>query len=73
MLQAQVIPADSLKEPAAVLDQTIRTIMQTPAEQLISTGLDYGLKFGVKILAAILIYIIGAWLIKKIKKKELKD
>jgi len=68
LLQAQVIPADSLKEPAAVLDQTIRTIMQTPAEQLISTGLDYGLKFGVKILAAILIYIIGAWLIKKIKK-----
>lgn len=68
LLQAQAIPADSLKEPAAVLDQTIKTIIQTPVDQLISTGLDYGLKFGVKILAAILIYTIGAWLIKKIKR-----
>lgn len=68
LLQVQAIPADSLKEPAAVLDQTIKTIIQTPVDQLISTGLDYGLKFGVKILAAILIYIIGAWLIKKIKR-----
>ena len=67
LLQAQTIPADSLKEPAAVLDQTIKTIIQTPVDQLISTGLDYGLKFGIKILAAIAIYLIGAWLIRKIK------
>lgn len=67
LLQAQTIPADSLQEPAAVLDQTIKTIIQTPVDQLISTGLDYGLKFGVKILAAIAIYLIGAWLIRKIK------
>ena len=56
LLQAQTIPADSLKEPAAVLDQTIKTIIQTPVDQLISTGLDYGLKFGVKILAAIIYF-----------------
>lgn len=68
LLQAQTMPADSLKEPAAVLDQTIRTIIQTPVDQLISTGLEHGVKFGLKILAAILIYIIGAWLIKKIKR-----
>lgn len=67
LLQTQAIPADSLKEPAAVIDQTIKTIIQTPVDQLISTGLDYGLKFGIKILAAVLIYIIGAWLIRKIK------
>ena len=68
LLQAQTVPADSLKEPAAVLDQTIKTIIQTPVDQLVSTGLDYGMKFGLKILAAIAIYTIGAWLIKKVKK-----
>lgn len=68
LLQAQTVPADSLKEPAAVLDQTIKTIIQTPVDQLVSTGLDYGMKFGLKILAAIAIYTIGAWLIKKAKK-----
>ena len=68
LLQAQAIPADSLKEPAAVIDQTIKTLMQTPVDQLISTGLDYGLKLGTKVLAAIIIYLVGAWLIRKIKK-----
>ena len=68
LLQSQTIPADSLKEPAAVIDQTIKTLMQTPVDQLISTGLDYGLKLGTKILAAIIIYLVGAWLIRKIKR-----
>lgn len=67
LLQTQIVPADSLKEPAAVIDQTIKTLMQTPADQLISTGLDYALKLGVKVLAAFIIYFVGAWLIKKIK------
>ena len=68
LLQSQTIPADSLKEPAAVIDQTIKTLMQTPVDQLISTGLDYGLKLGTKILAAIIIYLVGAWVIRKIKR-----
>lgn len=68
LLQVQTPPADTLKEPAAVLDQTIRTIMQTPVDQLISSGLEYGVDFGLKILAAIVIYIVGAWLIRKIKR-----
>lgn len=63
----QAIPADSLKEPAAIIDQTIRTIIETPADKLIANGLDYAVKFGIKVLSAFLIYIIGAWLIKKIK------
>ncbi len=67
LLQTQIVPADSLKEPAAVIDQTIKTLMQTPADQLISTGLDYALKLGVKVLAAFIIYFVGAWLIRKIK------
>lgn len=68
LLQAQTAPADSLKEPAAVLNETIQTIIQTPVDQLISTGLDYVLSFGLKIISAILIYTIGAWLIRKIKR-----
>ena len=42
--------------------------MFLPAEVLLSDFVDKALSFGLKVLAAILIYIIGAWLIRKIKK-----
>lgn len=67
-LQAQTIPADSVKVPAKVINETIKTVLQTPLDQLIATGIDYAIKLGIKILAAIIIYIIGAWLIRKSKK-----
>lgn len=67
LLQAQTVPADSLKEPAAVINETIQTIIQTPVDQLISSGIDYVLSFGLKIISAIIIYTVGAWLIRKIK------
>lgn len=68
ILQAQSIPADSLKAPAKIIDHTIRTVLQTPLDQLIATGIDYAIKLGIKIFAAFIIYIIGAWLIRKCKK-----
>lgn len=67
-LQAGKVPADSLKAPAKVIDETIKTVLQTPIDQLISTGIDHAIKAGEKILAAFIIYIIGAWLIRKSKK-----
>ena len=35
--------------------------------------LDYGTEYGLKLLGGILIWIIGSWLIKKIKKIILKS
>ena len=50
-------------ELAAVADK----IANTPADQLISELMDKALNFGMKVLAAMFIYFIGAWLIRKIK------
>lgn len=68
LLQAKAVPADSLKAPAKVLDETIRTVLQTPLDQLIASSIDHAIKIGIKILAALIIYFIGAWLIRKFKK-----
>ncbi len=67
-LQPQNIPADSIKVPAKIIDETIKTVLQTPLDQLILTGIDHAIKIGEKILAALIIYIVGAWLIRKSKK-----
>lgn len=48
--------------------EVIETMKNTPTEVLLSDFFDKALSFGLKVLAAILIYIVGAWLIKKIKK-----
>jgi len=48
--------------------EVIETMKNTPTEVLLSDFVDKALSFGLKVLAAILIYIIGAWLIRKIKK-----
>ena len=47
--------------------ETIEHIATTPLDQLIPELLDYVIRFGIKVLVALLIYIIGAWLIKKIR------
>lgn len=45
------------------------TETQNKAEQLISKSFDFLLDFGPKVIGAILIWIIGSWLIKKILKQ----
>lgn len=59
--------ADSLKAPAEMLTETITSVINTPMDQLISKGLDYTIQAGTKIIAAIIIYLVGAWIIKKTK------
>ena len=49
-------------------EELVEKIATTPADQLFSEFLNQALAFGLKVLAALLIYTIGAWLIKKIKK-----
>lgn len=46
----------------------VETLATTPADQLISQFAEKAIAFGLKVLAALAIYLIGAWLIRKIKK-----
>lgn len=46
----------------------IETLATTPADQLISQFAEKAIAFGLKVLAALAIYLIGAWIIRKIKK-----
>ena len=47
---------------------SINTVSTTPADQLISSLADKAMQFGLKLVAALLIYIVGAWLIKMCRK-----
>ena len=48
--------------------QFVETIRNTPANELLQGTMSSVVKFGFKILLALLIYFVGAWLIRKIKK-----
>lgn len=65
-LQAEIpeIKVDSLKHTLA---HTAEVLASTPKEELLGDLLSKALNFGLKVLAAFIIYIAGAWLIKKIK------
>lgn len=63
----QTIVTDTLTVEEKVTE-VIETVKNTPADVLISDFIGKVVNFGLKVLAAILIYIAGAWLIKKIKK-----
>ena len=47
--------------------QIVETIRTTPANELLQNTLSAVVKFGLKVLLALLIYIVGAWLIRKTK------
>lgn len=49
-------------------EQFVEKIATTPADQLLTEFVDKSIAFGLKVLAALAIYVIGAWLIKKIKR-----
>ena len=59
--------ADTLDLQKAT-EEFVEKIATTPADQLLSEFGDKAIAFGLKVLAALAIYIIGAWIIKKIKK-----
>ena len=64
---SQAAPADSLNQIQAELAAVAEKIATTHTNELIGDFLEKAINFGIKVLAAILIYLIGAWLIKKIK------
>ena len=65
---AQVQPADTLNQIQAELTAMAEKLTTTPADVLLSDLMNKAVAFGLKVLAALLIYIIGAWLIRKIKR-----
>lgn len=58
---------DSLTGVHAELAAVAEKIATTPTNELIGDLLDKALTFGLKLLAAFVIYFIGAWLIRKVK------
>lgn len=64
-VEVEAFSADSLVAKGAQLMDTIRA---TPANELLSGAASSFVKFGLKLVLAIAIYVVGAWLIRKTKK-----
>lgn len=62
-----ITPSDSLTQIQTELAAAAQRLANTPADVLISDLIDKAVTFGLKILTAFIIYIVGAWLIRKIK------
>lgn len=65
-LQTTAVP-DSLKTIDLDLAAIAEKITTTPTNELLGELLDKAVSFGLKVLAALIIYGIGAWLIRKVK------
>lgn len=64
----QTAPVDTVSRGIqAELAAAAEKIATTPTSELLSDLVDKALSFGLKVVAAIAIYFVGAWLIKKIK------
>lgn len=67
-------PIDSLVKPDTLttIQAEIAAVMEkvatTPTNELLKDMVDSGVRFGLKLLAAFLIYFIGAWIIRNIKR-----
>ena len=64
----QAAPVDTVSRGIqAELAAAAEKIATTPTSELLSDLVDKALSFGLKVVASIAIYFVGAWLIKKIK------
>ena len=69
-LKTESVPEkiDSLvNNPSQVLTQSIDKVSNMSVHEVITSLIHSGMEIGMKILAAIIIYFIGAWIIRKIK------
>lgn len=62
-----IIPTDSLGKVTVDIEAVAEKLATTPTNELLGELLDKAVSFGLKILAAFVIYFIGTWLIRKIK------
>lgn len=58
---------DSLNVVQAELASVMEKLTTTSTTDLLKEFIDNAIRFGLKVLAAFLIYMVGAWLIRKIK------
>lgn len=63
-----ITPSDTLSKVQAELVAVAEKISNSSTEELLAELVDKAVLFGLKIMAAIAIYLIGAWLIRKLKK-----
>ena len=68
LLQAPSPESFSVDTLAAKGAQLVETLKTTPANELMADTASSVAKFGLKVLLAVAIYVIGAWLIRKVKK-----
>ena len=68
ILQINVEKADTLNQIQAEIAEIAYKIANTPTDVLIKDLVDSSVSFGLKVLAALVIYYIGAWLIRKIRR-----
>jgi len=62
---AQKFSSDSLMTKR---EQIMEVLRNTPPKELVEEMVESAIKFGMKVLLALVIYFIGAWLIRKLKK-----
>ena len=63
---------DTLNEVQAGLASMVEHIATTPTNELLGELLEKAISFGLKVAAALIIYIVGIWLIRRIKKVLLR-
>ena len=68
LLQTAAVEVHDTLDLQKTTAELVEKITTTPADQLLSEFADKAIAFGLKVLAALAIYIIGAWIIRKIKK-----
>ena len=59
---------DSLNSVQSEIVSVAEKIANTPTDELIGELISDTISFGLKVLVAILIYLVGAWLIRRLKK-----
>lgn len=62
------VPTDTLNRVQAELAAVAEKLATTPANELLGELVDKAVSFGLKVLAALLIYMLGAWIIRKSKR-----
>ena len=68
LFSINVAPADSLNQIQAELAAVAEKLSTTPASDLFTEFLDKMVTFGLKVLAALVLYTVGVWIIRRIKK-----
>ena len=57
-------PTDTLNQVQAEIAAVAQKLSTTPADELLVELINKAVSFGLKVLAALLIYTIGIWLIR---------